>query len=199
MFENYLFVGLNNPQIKYKNTRHNVGAMFLNSLPKLTTWKQEKILVSEERGILIKDKTYSEDYVYSFFPGSGMNSSGKSIQDIKEQVNPDKMFVFHDDMDLELGRVKVKVGGGTAGHNGLKDIIKHGENDFVKIRIGIGRPAEGLSVTEHVLGDFSKQDFDKLAYVFRSMVSSIHHLLESEFDIFQNKLHLELKRYLFIK
>ena len=149
-----LFVGLGNPGERYKLTRHNVGFMVLDKLIKKSTvegWDKKfdsffnKIIIDQKSIILLKPLTF-------------MNVSGHAVQKVKNfyGIDPNNIVIIHDDIDLELGKIKLKKGGGDGGHNGLKSIIKLIGSEFNRIRIGVGRP-EKINVSSYVLNDFPER------------------------------------------
>jgi peptidyl-tRNA hydrolase, PTH1 family len=135
-------VGLGNPGRSYERTRHNAGYQVVDELAKrhAGSWRKKKkseatpISVGPTNATLLKPATF-------------MNNSGSAVADYK----PENLVVVHDDLDLEAGTVRVKVGGGAGGHNGLRSIIGRLGNDFIRVRIGIGRPPAGVGVTDYVL------------------------------------------------
>jgi peptidyl-tRNA hydrolase, PTH1 family len=135
-------VGLGNPGRSYERTRHNAGYLVADELARrhAGSWRKKKraeaapVFVGPTAATLLKPTTF-------------MNNSGSAVSDHK----PEDLVVIHDDLDLEPGTVRVKVGGGAGGHNGLRSIIGRLGNDFVRVRIGIGRPPAGLGVTDYVL------------------------------------------------
>jgi PTH1 family peptidyl-tRNA hydrolase len=137
-----VIVGLGNPGRSYERTRHNAGYLVADELAKRHGgfWRKKKkaeaapVSVGPTNTTLLKPTTF-------------MNNSGSAVADYK----PEDLVVIHDDLDLEAGTVRVKVGGGAGGHNGLRSIIGRLGNDFVRVRIGIGRPPAGLTVTDYVL------------------------------------------------
>ena len=152
-----LFAGLGNPGAAYATNRHNVGFMALDRIASqygFSPWKKKgPSLISEgqlesEKIILIK-------------PQSFMNKSGLPIADIARfhKIDPNNVFVFHDELDLAAGKVRVKVGGGHGGHNGLRDIDRHLGLAYWRVRIGIGRPPrEPMDVKAWVLADFGRDE-----------------------------------------
>ena len=154
-----LFVGLGNPGERYKLTRHNVGFMVLDKLIKQSSvegWDNKfdsffnKIIIDQKSIILLKPLTF-------------MNISGYAVQKVKKfyDIDPNNIVIIHDDIDLELGKIKLKKGGGDGGHNGLKSIIKLIGSEFNRIRIGIGRP-EKINVSSYVLNNFRKEEVSLL-------------------------------------
>lgn len=151
-----LFVGLGNPGAKYAGHRHNIGFMAVERIAAANgfgPWKakfQGKAAEGDlggERVMLLKPETY-------------MNESGRAVQEAARflKIEDADIVVFHDELDLAPGKVRVKVGGGNAGHNGLRSISAHRSNDYVRVRLGIGHPGHKDLVHNWVLGDFAKAD-----------------------------------------
>jgi peptidyl-tRNA hydrolase, PTH1 family len=136
-------VGFGNPGRSYERTRHNIGFLIADELAKRHggSWRAKKkaesapISFGPKKATLLKPTTF-------------MNNSGAALAGYKAE----QLIVVHDDLDLPMGDVRVKVGGGAGGHNGLRSTIQHLGNDFVRVRIGIGRPPVGMTVTDYVLG-----------------------------------------------
>lgn len=151
-----LFVGLGNPGDKYALNRHNIGFMALDRIARAHAfgpWKKKfHALVADgdiggEKVLLLKPETY-------------MNDSGRAVQDAARFLKIDlaDLVVFHDELDLAASKVKVKVGGGNAGHNGLRSISAHLDNEYKRVRLGIGHPGSKDAVTHYVLNDFAKSE-----------------------------------------
>lgn len=161
-----LVVALGNPGPDYAKTRHNVGWMFLDSLPELHSviWKNK--FKGEYTEINFKG-----DKVYFLKPQTFMNLSGESVQPLITffKINPEDILVVHDELDLPFGQVHFKKGGGLAGHNGLKSMASVlGNDQFSRLRIGIGRPPHG-NVSNWVLSPFSKEESPYLADLFKKL------------------------------
>jgi len=135
-------VGLGNPGRFYERTRHNAGYLVADELAKRhgSSWRRRKRVEAAPISLGMKNATLLKPTTY-------MNNSGLAVADYK----PEDLVVVHDDLDLEAGTVRVKVGGGAGGHNGLRSIIGSMGNEFVRVRIGIGRPPVGVTVTDYVL------------------------------------------------
>ena len=135
-------VGLGNPGRSYERTRHNVGFLVADELARRHggSWRSKKKTEAAPIGLGLKNVTLLKPTTY-------MNNSGAALVGYRQE----QIVVVHDDLDLSMGDVRVKVGGGAGGHNGLRSIIQHLGNDFVRVRIGIGRPPVGMSVTDYVL------------------------------------------------
>ena len=142
LLESPLVVGLGNPGRSYERTRHNAGYLVADELARrhAGSWRKRKRAEAAPVTLGLTDATLIK-------PTTFMNNSGSAVSDYA----PEDLIVIHDDLDLEAGTVRVKVGGGAGGHNGLRSIIGRLGNDFVRVRIGIGRPPVGVGVTDYVL------------------------------------------------
>jgi PTH1 family peptidyl-tRNA hydrolase len=151
-----LFVGLGNPGDKYQHNRHNIGFLAVERIADrhgFAPWRKKfQSLVSEgtlgdERVLLLKPETF-------------MNDSGRAVGEAMRflKIEPADVYVFHDELDLVPGKVKVKTGGGNAGHNGLRSITAHIGNEYPRVRLGIGHPGSKDAVVHYVLGDFGKSE-----------------------------------------
>lgn len=149
-----LFVGLGNPGARYAGNRHNIGFMAVSRLAEVhraSPWRSKfqgemaEVRFGSDKLILLRPTTY-------------MNESGRSVQEAARffQLGLDRITVFHDELDLAFGRVRVKVGGGHAGNNGIRSIAGHMGSDFQRVRLGIGHPGHKDLVSRYVLSDFSK-------------------------------------------
>lgn len=158
-----LLAGLGNPGKEYESTRHNVGFLVLDEIAGAAGGRIDRNKFGAELGeatvegvktLLVKPQTY-------------MNLSGEAVGAAARfyKVAPADIVVVHDDLDLEFGRVQIKVGGGHGGHNGLKSLIAHVGADFVRIRVGIGKPGKGREVVGWVLGGFDKKEGQELPFV----------------------------------
>jgi PTH1 family peptidyl-tRNA hydrolase len=153
----FIIIGLGNPGKKYERTRHNAGFAAVDELSRRAgiDFSQEKFhafigkgRIGSHEAVLAKPQTY-------------MNESGRAVAALLRDsyLGADSLIVLHDELDLPLGTVRVKVGGGHGGHNGLRSLIEHlGTPDFVRIRIGIGRPAPGMDAADYVLSPFSAEE-----------------------------------------
>ena len=153
----FLIVGLGNPGAEYKNTRHNVGFMAVDELADKYSFSPFK---SKFDGQIAEGKIAGEK-VFILKPQTFMNLSGNSVVKAAHfyKILPEEIVVIHDDMDLPVGKVRAKIGGGTGGHNGLKSIDAAISQNYNRVRIGVGHPqGEGEVVVNHVLSNFSKSD-----------------------------------------
>ncbi len=182
-----MIVGLGNPGQQYAKTRHNVGFMAVDKLAQdlkaVVNKTKFKALIGEgyigqEKVILIKPQTY-------------MNLSGEAVGSLVRwyKLNPSDVVVVYDDMDLPLGKLRIRPKGGPGGHNGMKSIIAHlGTAEFPRIRIGIGR-AEHDSVN-YVLGNFAEQELDVINRIMTKTVESIHVWVQQDINAAMNKFNV---------
>lgn len=182
----HLIVGLGNIGDKYQLTRHNVGFMVIDEITKnLTTSNIQK---SNFHSTLEK----SAYDLYSK-PTTFMNNSGMAVQAIKEyyKLEMEDIIVIHDDIDLPFGTVKFKIGGGHGGHNGLRSIDAHIGKEYIRVRIGVGKPQDKADVANYVLNNFSKEELNQLPDIIAHTINAIK-ALKSE-DIEQVKTKFTLK------
>jgi PTH1 family peptidyl-tRNA hydrolase len=183
-----LWVGLGNPGAQYSMHRHNVGFMVCDTLAevhgfgpvqkKFQGWLQEG-RIGSEKILLLKPATF-------------MNESGRSVGEAMRfyKLELDALTVFHDELDLAPFKVKVKQGGGTAGHNGLRSIDQHLGADFRRVRLGIGHPGHKDRVTGHVLGNFAKAEMDDLADMLGAIAGEAEWLAKGDGTRFMNDVAL---------
>jgi len=181
-----LFVGLGNPGEKHKNNRHNVGFMALDCLSSFHKFgrSRTKFLGRTSMGS-IEDRK-----LISFKPQTFMNESGRAVREASNfyKIAPERIIVFHDELDLPFGEVRVKKGGSDAGHNGLKSIDENIGKDYYRVRIGISHPGEKDKVTSHVLGDLSKEDNEALDKILSSIAKNISILIDGDEKKFQKNI-----------
>lgn len=184
----FLIVGLGNPGAEYDKTRHNVGFIAVDELVRRFNFGPFKSkfdgLIAEgaiegEKGYILKPQTY-------------MNLSGNSVVKAAAfyKILPEDIVVIHDDMDLPVGKIKAKTGGGAGGHNGLKSIDSHIGQNYHRIRIGVGHPAakDGEAVVNHVLSRFSKADAAQVEKDIDIVAEAIGVLLKEGMANFSNRL-----------
>ena len=185
----YLVVGLGNPGKKYAGNRHNVGFMAVERL-------------RDERGLPAWKEKFSgvfsrADELMLLEPMTFMNLSGDSVQPAAAfvKVDPAHVIVLHDELDLPFGDVRLKVGGGHAGHNGLRSIIQRLGPDFVRVRIGVGRPPPGFraEVADYVLSDFDASERAELPDVLARAIAAVTAVLEKGLTAAQNAVNTRPK------
>lgn len=157
----FLITGLGNPGQKYKNTRHNVGFMVLDRIAEKLSTKIEKV---KFKGLL-GDTNYKNEKVLLLKPHTYMNLSGESVKDATSfyKIPIENIIVVYDDMDLPLGRIRIRSKGSSAGHNGLKSIIYQMSSEkFPRVKIGIGKPQNKVKSKGYVLGKFNDEEKEKM-------------------------------------
>ena len=181
-----LFVGLGNPGREYALNRHNVGFMAADAIAAAHDFPAWRKRFS---GLAAEGKL-GETQVLLLKPQTFMNQSGRSVGEAVRfyKLGLDDVVAFHDELDLAAGKVRVKAGGGVAGHNGLKSLTAHIGNDYVRVRIGIGHPGRKDLVTQHVLHDFAKSDHAWLEPLLGAIAAEAPFLAEGANDKFQSRV-----------
>ena len=173
-----LLVGLGNPDAKYAHNRHNVGFMAVDKIAErheLGAWRRRFKGVTTEG-------TLAGKRILLLKPATFMNDSGESVGEAQRflKIAPEDIYVFHDEIDLAPGKVKVKAGGGNAGHNGLRSITAHIGNDYNRVRIGVGHPGVKEAVPHYVLHDFAKVEYQWLEPLLDAMAESARFLAQGD-------------------
>jgi PTH1 family peptidyl-tRNA hydrolase len=186
-----LFVGLGNPGTKYQGNRHNIGFMVVDHIARrhgFAPWRRRfqgetsEGTIDGERVILLKPTTY-------------MNESGRSVGEAANffKLAQGDIVVFHDEIELPPAKVRVKVGGGIAGHNGLRSISAHVGNDYRRVRLGVGHPGVKELVHVHVLNDFAKSEWPWVEGLCDIIADNVGLLVSDKDSTFQNKVHLAMQ------
>ena len=184
-----LVVGLGNPGARYAATRHNVGFWFVDELARRSgaPFRLRTKFFAELAEVIIAGQR-----VYLLKPMTQMNLSGQSTASVAHfyRIKPAQILVIHDEIDLPIGEVRLKRGGGHGGHNGVRDIISRlGTGDFVRLRLGISHPGAKEEVTGHVLGQASAKEREELACANERILGDIERLLRGEIEEAMNRLH----------
>ena len=192
----YVLVGLGNPGEKYALNRHNIGFMAIDSIAatyKFPSFKAKfsasfsEGIIGEHRVILCKPMTY-------------MNLSGQSVGELIRfyKVSPNCVYVIHDDLDLETGKIKLKIGGGSGGHNGLKSLDQNIGKEYWRVRLGIGHPGRSSVredlVTHYVLSNFSRHDEEWLISVLRAVTEEADTLFGADPGVWLTKIAENLRQ-----
>ncbi len=181
-----LIVGLGNPEDRYKQNKHNVGFMVIDAL--LDELSYTSINKNNFCGQLFKYKN-----TLFLKPMTYMNLSGQSVRAVSDYFEPEKVVVIHDDIDLEFGTLRFKFGGGNGGHNGLKSIDSHIGRDYLRVRIGIGKPKDKNMIIPHVLSDFSLSQKEELATIIDTAKEASRALLDKDLAIVAQKYTMKTK------
>src|SRR5689334_18802302 len=179
-----LFVGLGNPGAKHAGNRHNIGFMAVEAIAKrhsFAPWRRRFQGVATEG-------TIGREKVLLLLPGTYMNESGRAVAEAMHfyKLPLGDLVVFHDEIELPPAKVRVKTGGGIAGHNGLRSISAHVGNDYRRVRIGVGHPGVKELVHAHVLGDFSKADREWVTALSDIIADQAGLLAAGQDNTFQN-------------
>ncbi len=185
-----LLVGLGNPGARYAGNRHNIGFMAVDAIAKhhgIGPWRRRFQGVACE-GPLGAARTLL------LLPGTYMNESGRAVAEAAHfyKLALDDITVFHDEIDLPPAKVRVKIGGGIAGHNGLRSISEHIGNDYRRVRIGVGHPGNKDMVQHYVLSDFAKSEKSWVETLIAILADNAELLTRGEDASFQNKVHLAM-------
>ena len=186
-----LFVGLGNPGAKYQGNRHNIGFIAVDVMARrhgFAPWRRRfqgetsEGTLDGERVVLLKPATY-------------MNESGRAVGEAMHffKMTLGDISVFHDELELPPGKIRVKVGGGIAGHNGLRSISAHAGNDYRRVRIGIGHPGVKDLVHAYVLNDFAKAERPRFEALCDIVADNAALLATGKDATFQNKVHLAMQ------
>ena len=186
-----LWVGLGNPGAQYALHRHNVGFMAVDAIAEVHDFSPEK---KGFHGWLREGRVGSEK-ILILKPATFMNESGRAVGDAMRfyKLSEGDITVFHDELDLAPFKVKVKTGGGTAGHNGLRSTEAHIGNAFRRVRLGIGHPGHKDRVTGHVLGNYAKAEMDPLADMLGAVAAEAPRLAAGDDARFMNEVALRLQ------
>jgi peptidyl-tRNA hydrolase, PTH1 family len=184
----FLFAGLGNPGAKYAHNRHNIGFMAVDGIVRrhsFSSWRKKfhsdmsEGTLAGERVLVLKPQTF-------------MNESGRAVGEAVRfhNIPLENVYVFYDELDLEPGKLRVKLGGGAAGHNGIRSISAHIGPDYKRVRLGIGHPGVKELVMPHVLGDFAKQDKEWLKLLLEAVADEAPLIASGADEKFQSRVHL---------
>jgi peptidyl-tRNA hydrolase, PTH1 family len=182
-----LFVGLGNPAPDSENNRHNVGFKIIDSINKKFGLSKQK---PKFKGLLTTGNIDNKK-VYAIKPLTFMNNSGTCIRELIEyfKIDAEDVVVFHDDLDLEFGKIKAKFGGSSAGHNGIASIDKYIGKDYSRVRIGIGKPKTKIEVADYVLQNFDEDELNGIEKMSKDITESISILLKKKLDLFSSTVN----------
>ena len=182
-----LFVGLGNPTPDSENNRHNVGFRIIDSINKQFNLSKQK---PKFKGLLTTGNIGNEK-VYAIKPLTFMNNSGICIRELIEyfKIEAEDVIVFHDDLDVEFGKIKTKFGGSSAGHNGIASIDKFIGKDYSRVRIGIGKPNRNIEISDYVLQNFNEDESIGIEKILKNINDSISILVEKKLDLFSSTVN----------
>tara|TARA_X000001036_G_C20444586_1_gene710687 strand:+ start:262 stop:822 length:561 start_codon:yes stop_codon:yes gene_type:complete len=182
-----LLVGLGNPTPDSENNRHNVGFKIIDTINKKFGLSKQK---PKFKGLLTTGNIGNEK-IYAIKPLTFMNNSGICIRELIEyfKIDAEDVIVFHDDLDVEFGKIKAKFGGSSAGHNGIASIDKFIGKDYSRVRIGIGKPKNNLEVADYVLQNFDEDESICIEKISKDITDSISILVEKKLDLFSSTVN----------
>ncbi len=182
-----LLVGLGNPTPNSQNNRHNVGFKILDAINLKFGLSKQK---PKFKGLLTTGNI-GEKKIYAIKPLTFMNNSGICIRELLEyfKIDAENVIVFHDDLDVEFGKIKAKFGGSSAGHNGIASIDKFIGKEYSRVRIGIGKPDNKISTSDFVLNDFNDDEKEHLETITKNIIDSISILIDKKLDLFSSTVN----------
>ena len=182
-----LFVGLGNPTPDSENNRHNVGFKIIDNINKTFNLSKQK---PKFKGLLTTGNIENKK-IYAIKPLTFMNNSGICIRELIEyfKIDSEDVIVFHDDLDVEFGKIKAKFGGSAAGHNGIASIDKFIGKDYSRVRVGIGKPKGNIKISDYVLQNFDDDEDVGIQKISRSITDSISILVEKNLDLFSSTVN----------
>ena len=182
-----LFVGLGNPTPDSENNRHNVGFKIIDNINKKFGLSKQK---PKFKGLLTTGNV-GDQKIYAIKPLTFMNNSGICIRELIEyfKIDAEDVIVFHDDLDVDFGKIKAKFGGSSAGHNGIASIDKFIGKDYSRVRIGIGKPKENMEVGDFVLQNFDEDEMLGIEKISNNINDSISILVEKKLDLFSSTIN----------
>ena len=182
-----LFVGLGNPTPNSENNRHNIGFKIIDAINQKFRLSKQK---PKFKGLLTTGIINGQK-VYAIKPLTFMNNSGICIRELIEyfKINAENVIVFHDDLDIDFGKIKTKFGGSSAGHNGIESIDKFIGKDYSRVRIGIGRPERKSMVTDHVLDNFTDDEENSIKELTNNIVEYLPVLIDKKLNLFSSKVN----------
>ena len=182
-----LFVGLGNPTPDSENNRHNVGFKIIDCINKKFNLSKQK---PKFKGLLTTGNIANKK-VYAIKPLTFMNNSGICIRELIEyfKIDAQDVIVFHDDLDVEFGKIKTKFGGSSAGHNGVASIDKFIGKDYSRVRIGIGKPKNSMEVADYVLQNFNDDETIGIDKITENITESISILVDKKLDLLSSTVN----------
>ena len=183
----FLFVGLGNPTPNSENNRHNIGFKIIDAINRKFGLSKQK---PKFKGLLTTGNI-NEKKIYAIKPLTFMNNSGICIRELIEyfKIDAQNVIVFHDDLDIDFGKIKTKFGGSSAGHNGIESIDKFIGKDYSRVRIGISKPKTKIAVTDYVLKDFDEDEKEESKKITDSIIESLFIPLDKKLDLFSSAVN----------
>lgn len=184
----WVVVGLGNPGDRYAKTRHNIGVMTIELVLERAAARFKR----HKSGCLVAEVHLGGERAVIARTTSFMNESGRSVGELVRwyKTDPRRLIVVHDELDIPFGEIRIKEGGGTAGHNGLGSLVSHlGTKDFMRVRVGIGRPRGAKEAVDHVLAAFSSSERKELEFVLNDAADAVERILEVGIERAMNEVN----------
>ena len=188
-----LISGLGNPGSEYEDTRHNIGFAVIDAIAKEYDFPG----FSNKFSSLISSKIIGSNKITLLKPQTFMNLSGNAVSQVINfyKIDSKDVIVIHDDLDLSLAKIKIKIAGGSGGHNGIKSIDQHIGLDYYRLRIGIGRPNNSFNVSDFVLTKFSNEENKQIDKIISLLLKNFTLLINKEMESFMNLISIEIKKW----
>jgi len=188
-----LIAGLGNPGIEYQDTRHNIGFSIIDSIAEQLNFP----VYSNKFSSLISSKMIGQNKITLVKPQTYMNLSGNAISKAINfyKLELENLIVIHDDLDLQFAKIKMKIGGGSGGHNGIKSLDQHLGQEYYRLRIGIGKPLFQQNVSNFVLNKFTNEEEIIIAKLINNVISKLELIIARNLPKFMNEITLEQKKY----
>ena len=182
-----LLVGLGNPTPNSENNRHNVGFKIIDAINKKFGLSKQK----PKFKCLLTTGEISKQKVYAIKPLTFMNNSGICIRELIEyfKIEAQNVIVFHDDLDVEFGKIKTKFSGSSAGHNGIESIDKFIGKEYSRVRVGIGKPKNNIEISDYVLQNFDEEEVLEIEKITKNITDSIDILVSKKLDLFSSTVN----------
>ncbi len=182
-----LLVGLGNPTPNSENNRHNIGFKIIDAINKKFKLSKQK---PKFKGLLTTGNVNNKK-IYAIKPLTFMNNSGICIRELIEyfKINPEDVIVFHDDLDLEFGKIKAKFGCSSAGHNGIGSIDKFIGKEYSRVRVGIGKPNDDTEISDFVLRNFNEDEIIRIEEITENIIESLSILIDKKLDLFSSAVN----------
>ena len=182
-----LLVGLGNPTPNSQDNRHNIGFKIIDAINQKFSLSKQK---PKFKGLLTTGDI-SNKKVYAIKPLTFMNNSGICIRELIEyfRIDVEDVIVFHDDLDIDFGKIKTKLGGSSAGHNGIASIDKFIGKEYSRVRVGIGKPETKISASDYVLNNFNDEEKTELEKITTNIIDSMPILIDKKLDLFSSTVN----------
>ena len=182
-----LLVGLGNPTPNSQDNRHNIGFKIIDAINKKFSLSKQK---PKFKGLLTTGDISSKK-IYAIKPLTFMNNSGICIRELIEyfRIDVENVIVFHDDLDIDFGKIKAKLGGSSAGHNGIASIDKFIGKEYSRVRVGIGKPETKISASDYVLNNFNDEEKIELEKITTNIIDSMPILIDKKLDLFSSTVN----------